>query len=147
MHLEITPLDNYTYISTNIVTKADKTKGELRQICCNLSLNIILFALLIGVYYLLIMIFYDIYNTYEGYIIKAWLIPALFQVTLFRFALNFILNLCISLVLFKYTYRKNISCVVKIFFKLFIEKYMIYLNKIRLLITKYSKDFELIQIN
>ena len=112
-----------------------------------LSFNIILFALLIGVYYLLIMIFYDIYNTYEGYIIKAWLIPALFQVTLFRFALNFILNLCISLVLFKYTYKKNISCVVKIFFKLFIEKYMIYLNKIRLLITKYSKDFEYIQIN
>lgn len=147
MHLEITPLDNYTYISTNIVAKADKTKGELRQICCNLSLNIILFALLIGIYYLLIMIFYDIYNTYEGYIIKAWLIPALFQVTLFRFALNFILNLCISLVLFKYTYKKNISCVVKIFFKLFIEKYMIYLNKIRLLITKYSKDFEYIQIN
>ena len=43
MHLEITPLDNYTYISTNIVTKADKTKGELRQICYHLSLNIILF--------------------------------------------------------------------------------------------------------
>ena len=147
MHLEITPLDNYTYISTNLVKTADKTKGDLRQICCNLSLNVLLFALLIGVYCLLIILFYDIYNTYEGYIIKAWLIPALFQVTLFRFALNFMLNLCISFVLFKYTYKKNISCVVKLFFKLFIEKYMIYLNKIRLLITKYSKDFEFIQIN
>ena len=141
---EIVPNDNYTYISSKTIsTKTHNPDNS--KIILNFVINFILFTLLIGLYYLILVVFHDIYTTYEGFIVKAWLIPALFQVTVFKFVLSYALDLVIATILFRWGNKKRSFCLVKVVFALCIEKYMVYLNKIRLLITKYYKEFEFIQ--
>ena len=141
---EIVPNDNYTYISSKKISMKESNPDNWK-ILLNFAFNILLFALLIGLYYLILVVFHDIYTTYEGFIIKAWLIPALFQVTVFKFVLSYVLDLMIAIVLFRWRNKKRSSCLIKVMFSLCIERYMVYLNKIRLLITKYYKEFEFIQ--
>lgn len=142
---EIEQIENYTYISKNDFNKKEKEDTDCRNIIKNISLNIFLFGLLIGLYVIIVIVFHDIYQTYEGFIINAWLIPALFQVTLFRFAINYLFDLIITLILFKHINKRKTNKCLRVIFYLFIEKYMIYLNKIRLIISKYDKEFEFIQ--
>lgn len=142
---EIEQTENYTYISNNKFNQKDEEDTDCNNIIKNIALNLFLFGLLIGLYILIIIIFHNIYGTYEGFIIKAWLIPALFQVTLFRFAINYLLDVIITLILFKYIYKRKTNKCLRLIFYIFIEKYMIYLNKIRLIISKYDKEFQFIQ--
>ena len=67
-----------------------------------------------------------------------------FQIIVFNFIIHYLFALFTSFVIFKY-YGYNKKNCQKIIFNLFIEKYMIYIYRIRLLIKKYNKELEFIE--
>lgn len=142
-NLEIETLENYTYISTDSMNnQLHKTSSESNKIFINLIATLIVLLLLTLVDFGLISI-YLLMEEFETNLIYYYcLIPILCQITIFNFIWNYFFNLIISVIIFnRYGYEKK-NCFYKIFFKLFIEKYIKYIYKIRLLINKYNKELE-----
>ena len=143
-NLEIETLENYTYISTDSMNnQLPNTSSESNKIFVNLIATLIVLILLTLVDFGLIFIFQnkDERINDRAFIIY-YLIPVLVQLTFINFIMNYIFSLLISKYIFKYYgYEKN-KCIHKMIFKLFVEKYIKYIYRIRLLINKYTKELE-----
>ena len=141
--LDIESQKNYSYIPSNklyknqIISLYNKSKIEMTII-----VNILLFILLVLIDIFIIIIFNEIYEKYEDHIITCWLIPVIIQITIFNFIINYLFALLCSFLLFNYYNKRNMNSFLRFIFNLFVEKYMIYFYKIRVLINKYNYQFE-----
>ena len=134
---------NYTYILSNDIsfnqlsTTYNKTKIAIIRL-----INISLFASLLIIDIIILIIFNRIFEEYENYIIKNWLIPVLVQIFIINFIINYLFAVIASFLLFSYYKKRNNNCCFKVIFSILVEKYMRYLFKMRALINKYYREFE-----
>ena len=149
-NLEIETLENYTYISTDSINnQLHKTSSESNKIFINLIVTLLLLFLLTLVNLGLDLIYVLLKNKFDGFdrfddFVCFCLFTVLAQITIFNFILNYLFDLFISFLIFKsFGYQKS-NCCYKILYKFFIEKYIKYIYKIRLLINKYNKELEFI---
>ena len=138
--MEIESLENYTYISTDSVNnQLSNTSSESNKIFTNLIATFILLLLLTFVDYELIQIYGKTQPD------KHFFIVVVFQITVNNFFLNYIYSIIISYYIFnRYGYEKK-ECFHKIIVKLFVEKYIKYIYRVRLLIKKYSRELEFME--
>jgi hypothetical protein len=141
--LDIESQKNYSYIPSNKLSKNTIVLADNKsKIGMTIMVNIILFFILLIIDMLILLIFNNIYEEFEEHIISIWLLPVIFQITIFNFIINYLFALLSSIFLFNYYgKRKKKNCICFIF-NLFIEKYMIYFYKIRAFINKYNYHFK-----
>ena len=143
INLYIETQKNYSYIFSNdisnnqLITTYNKSKLMAIKLI-NISLLLTLLIIDIGI----AIVLNRMYEEYDNYIIINWLIPTLFQILIINFIINYLFALFSSFLLFSYYDKKNNNCFYKIIFNIFVEKYMRYLFKIRMLINKYYREFE-----
>ena len=138
----IVKLPQYTFFNEKQNTNLkDKDKREI----CQLILTIISVLLLVGffsiVYFYIFIIFADIYQRYELYIVKSWLVPSLINIIIVRFFTTYIKNLCFMIVIKLFYKRRKNYCIINLLFRFVVPKYLIYIYKTRNIITKYYSDF------
>ena len=140
-NLEIEALENYTYISTDeIINKKINSNSNSNKVLLNISMNIILLILFllasIGIFLSYKML--NAGNIDNTDIFIFFLIGSF----ILDFFIYFIISLLIAFCLPKlYGYKKK-NWHNKLIFNLFIEKYIVYFYRIRLLLIKYHKEFE-----
>ena len=134
---EIEKTENYTFIS--LINP--KESGDGCRIFKAMIMDIILVFLLAVLYTIIFNLFTYVYQEYEGNLISAWLIPSIINITIVSFIINYGVNLIRAFMLIHFSGKRKNNCFMKLIFALFIEKYLVYLNKIRMLITKYPEDF------
>ena len=143
INLYIETQKNYSYIFSNdisnnqLITTYNKSKLMAIKLI-NISLLLTLLIIDIGI----AIVLNRMYEEYDNYIIINWLIPTLFQILIINFIINYLFALFSSFLLFSYYDKKNNNCLYKVIFNIFVEKYMRYLFKIRMLINKYYREFE-----
>lgn len=145
-NLEIETLENYTYISTDSMNnQLRNTSSESNKIFSNLITTLILLIILTLVDLGLIVVYNEIKeNKEKGDYLFNCIIPVIAQITIFNFLLNYFYSLIISLFIFKCYGKDKKNCIYKMIFKIFVEKYIKYIYKIRRLINKYNKELNFI---
>ena len=141
--LDIDSQKNYSYIPSNKLSKNTIVSTDNKsKLGMTIMVNIILFFTLLIIDIFIILVFKSIYEEYEERIISSWLLPVIFQITIFNFIINYLFALLSSIFLFNfYGKRKKKNCI-SFIFNIFVEKYMIYFYKIRALINKYNYHFK-----
>ena len=150
-NLEIETLENYTYISIGSL------KSQIHN--SNSESNIVFGSHITTLVILLLLTIIDfglicMYELIEGKIEKenpkvndyfyGCILPALAQIIIFNFIINYLLALLISAIIFRFYGYHRRKCL-RIIFKLFIEKFIRYIYRIRLLMKKYYKELEYIE--
>ena len=142
-NLEIESLDNYTFISNfTVINYLRSSNNDSYKIMKNILINLLFLCILIIVNFLLICVLKNIENKLNWH---YWYILIFVQLILVNFLAHFVLCLFISFMLFHYYGKHKKNYMIKMFFKIFVEKYMRYLFKIKLLIQKYDKEFQFIK--
>ena len=107
-----------------------------------INVNIALFLLLLSLVIIILFIDKLILNYFGLYSIRIWM-PASFFVYFIVYPLfYFILSLIASILLFKRYHLRNKAYHYKILYRIFVDKTMIYIFKVRNYITKYKKELE-----
>lgn len=86
--------------------------------------------------------FADIYERYQFYIVKVWLVPSLVNLTLVRLATSFVQNLAYILVVIYFYKTRYQTKLTKFLFKFIIPKYLIYTYKVQMMLNKYDKQLK-----
>jgi len=138
-NLEIETMDNYTYISTDSLKNVARhnSTSEFYKIIINISSTFILLFLLALVDLGLVLLY-----MYKSKEYSIWMVA--FQVIIFNLFVNYIFSLFISLLIFNCYGIEKKNFFNKMVFKLFVEKYIKYIYRIRLLMNKYSKELDFI---
>ena len=143
INLYIETQKNYSYLFSNdisinhLITAYNKSK-----LMAIIIINISLLVTLLIIDIIIIIVLNKMYEEFDNYIIINWLIPSLFQMLIINFIINYLFALFSSFLLYSYYDKRNNNCFYKVIFNIFVEKYMRYLYKIRLLINKYYREFE-----
>lgn len=136
-NLEIEALENYTYISTDkMINKLNKINSNSNRILINLFINFILFIFLILITQGLFHLYFQTKSVFHLFYI---FISTIFIGNLIIYFLICFITPCL---ISKYYGKRKKNCLNKLIFKLFIEKHILYLYKMRLLLIKYHKEFD-----
>jgi hypothetical protein len=142
----ISPQSNYSYLPEDSFTNIKKGKNAQKESSKILFKFIFISALLmIIVVLLIIFILYlvkTVLNTFDEFILKAWIIPIIFIITILNFILYYIKMLIGSIVLYHGYHLRKKRCIIKCLFWLFVDKTMIQIYKVKNLISKYKKEFD-----
>ena len=145
-NLSIEELESYTYISTEaMISKLKHINTSWTKLLKNLITNIILFIILVMINVGLVLLStYKVGIKNEASNKPKWLMEIFFVSftidVIFFYAKCFYISIRISNL-----YGKKVSnCFYKLLFKLFVEKYLRYLYRMRLLIMKYKKELDFI---
>ena len=145
-NLQIETLENYTYISTDSMnSQLHITSSESQKILNNTIATLFLFLLLALIDIGLINIYNNETdeNKKNNYLFFC-IFPVILQIIVFNFAVNYLYSFFISFLIFKgYGYNKT-NCFCKMIFKLFVEKYIKYIYRVRLIINKYHRELDFI---
>jgi hypothetical protein len=147
-NLEIETLENYAYISTDSINnqinnnkkKSSNSKKIYQSLISTLILLLFLTIINLGLYFF--MKYFIVKDCFEDY--NLFVLFFFLQIVAFNFIIHYLFSLFISFFIFNY-YGYNKKNCQKLIFDLFIEKYMIYIYRIRLLIKKYNKELEFIK--
>ena len=143
-NLEIEVLDNYTYISTDKMTnKLKYANSSSNKMFLNIFTNIITLILLVLVTQGLFIIYFQI-NKEDEDKEKIFYVSIFIIIFIIDLVIYYLISLFIAFSIPKLYGKKKKNCLNKLIFKLFIEKYIVYLYKMRLLLIKYHKEFEYI---
>ena len=147
-NLEIETLENYTYISTDSMNKQLVNRNsESNKIFLNLLVTLIVLLILtiadFGLISVQKLIKDDNDDDLERFYLTCFL-PVAFQIVIFNFIFNYIFSFIASVCLFKFYGYEKTNCFYKLMFKIFVEKYIKYIYRIRLLMNKYNKELDFI---
>jgi len=148
-NLEIETLENYTYISIDsMVSQIHNSNSESNIVfgshITTLFLLLLLTVIDFGLIYMYELIEVEIKKKEANNYFFECIIPALAQIIIFNFIINYLLALLISIIIFRFYGYHRRNCL-RIIFKLFIEKFIRYIYRIRLLMKKYYKELEFIE--
>ena len=148
-NLEIETLENYTYISIDsMVSQMHNSNSESNIVfgshITTLFLLLLLTVIDFGLIYMYELIEVEIKKKEANNYFLECIIPALAQIIIFNFIINYLLALLISVIIFRFYGYHRRNCL-RIIFKLFIEKFIRYIYRIRLLMKKYYKELEFIE--
>ena len=138
-NLEIESMDNYTYISTDSIKNLSRhnSTSEFYKIIINISITFILLFLLALVDLGLALLYISSSKKYS-------ILTVALQVIIFNLFVNYIFSLFVSVFIFNCYGIEKKNFFNKLIFKLFVEKYIKYIYRIRLLMNKYSKELDFI---
>ena len=138
-NLEIESMDNYTYISTDSIKNLSRhnSTSEFYKIIINISITFILLFLLALVDLGLALLYISSSKKYS-------ILTVAIQVIIFNLFVNYIFSLFVSVFIFNCYGIEKKNFFNKLIFKLFVEKYIKYIYRIRLLMNKYSKELDFI---
>ena len=151
-NLEIENLENYTYISTDSMNnQLSNTTSESNKIFMNLIATFIVLLLLSLVDIGLIIIANILQEREEreeeeeGNNIEFFFMIVMIQIIVINFIINYFYSLNITFYIFNNYGKKKKNGFHKMVFKFFVEKYIKYIYRIRLLINKYTKELEFME--
>ena len=141
----ISPQFNYVYFPSNsfnskgnnIISKED-TKDIYNFILISIIL-LLVFACLLTILFISI---HQLLIIFGAFIINAWIIPLIIIFTVVSFVLYFIKILIGSFLLFHFYHWRKKGWFYRILYLVFVDQSMIYVYKVRNLITKYKKEFD-----
>jgi len=134
-NISIIKIENYLEFNKNDSNQKGKEFPLL--IIVTMILGLIFFFLL----FISIIIIKYLMNIYEYFMVKIWILCTFLVLFVFYFLFYFIKIGIASILLFScYNKRKN-GCFIKLLFRIFVDKNLIYMFKIRNYITKYRREF------
>ena len=134
-NISIIKIENYLEFNKNDSNQKGKEFALL--IIVTMILGLIFFFLL----FISIIIIKYLMNIYEYFMVKIWLLCTFLILFVLYFLFYFIKIGIASILLFNcYNKRKN-GCLIKLLFRIFVDKNLIYMFKIRNYITKYRREF------
>lgn len=126
------------YITCNENAESSHTGKEFKLlVIMTLILGIIFFSLL----FLSVIIIKTLMNEFEYFMVKTWLLCTILILFVFYFLIYLVKIIIASILLFNFYSRRNRGCFIKFMFKIFVDKNLIYIFKIRNYITKYRREF------
>ena len=150
-NLEIENLENYTYISTDSMNnQISNTTSESNKIFMNLIATFIVLLLLSLVDIGLIIVANILQEKEEEEEeeekdINVFFMIVMIQIIVINFIINYFYSLNITFYIFNNYGKKKKNGFHKMVFKFFVEKYIKYIYRIRLLINKYTKELEFME--
>jgi len=146
-NLDIETLEGFTYISTNtMIDKLNHINAKSNKMLLNIFTGVILIIILLLINFsLMIMQMGEGYKNIKKIQVSEILLT-IFIVSIFvNFYIHRIICLFISFSIHRFYGKKKRNCCYELIFEIFLEKYIIYLYKIRLLIAKYQKEFNFME--
>ena len=129
-------MDSFDSINDN------KEEKEINKTIYNyIIISAICFFIFILLLILILVLFRIILERFGTFILKTWLVPALFIVIVLNYLLYYAKIAIGTFLLFHCYHLRNRGRFFKILFWIFVDKTMIYKYKIRNFITKYQKEF------
>ena len=80
-------------------------------------------------------------NEFEYFMVKIWIFCTILILFVFYFLIHLIKIIIASILLFNSYHSRKKGCFTKLMFKIFVDKSMIYMFKVRNYITKYKREF------
>ena len=145
-NLSIEELESYTYISTEaMISKLKHINTSWTKLLKNLITNIILFIILVMINVGLVLLStYKVGIKNEASNKPKWLMEIFFVSITIDVIFFYVKCFYISIRIANLYGKKVSNCFYKLLFKLFVEKYLRYLYRMRLLIMKYKKELDFI---
>ena len=146
-NLDIESLEGFTYISTNtMIDKLNNINAKSNKMLLNILTGIILLIILMLTNFsLMIMQMGEGYKNNDKIEVSEFLLTVFFITIFVNFYIHRIICLFIAFSIHKFYGKKKRNCCYKLIFEIFLEKYIIYLYRIRLLISKYEKEFNFME--
>lgn len=142
----ISPQFNYVYFPSNSFSSQDNnnmaSKKETKDICNFIMISIILCTIFVFLLIFIIWLIRKILVIFDVFIIKAWIIPLIIIFTVVSFLLYYIKILIGSFLLFHFYHWRKKGWFYRVLYLIFVDQSMIYVYKVRNLITKYKKEFD-----
>ena len=107
---------------------------------------LILMTLVIGFIFVLLLflsviMIKKLMNEFEYFMVKIWMLCTFLVLFVVYFFIYFIKIIIASILLFNFYHSRNNGCFMKFMFKIFVDKSLIYMFKVRNYITKYKREF------
>jgi len=145
-NLDIESLEGFTYISTDaMIDKLNSIKTNSNKLIVNISTGVILILILILINFALMIIQMGEAEKDKEIPISIILLFIFLQVIIINFIIHKLICLFIAFSIHNFYGKKKRNCCYKLIFDIYYEKYIRYLYRIRLLITKYQKELNFME--
>ena len=145
-NLDIESLEGYTYISTDaMIDKINIIKTNSNKMIINIFTNVILFIIMLLVNLALLLLELGETARNPNNPIRDFFLVIFFYSIIINFIIHKVICLFIAFSIHKFYGKKKRNCCYKLIFNIYYEKYIRYLYRIRLLITKYQKELNFIE--
>ena len=145
-NLDIESLEGYTYISTDaMIDKINIIKTNSNKMIINIFTNVILFIIMLLVNLALLLLELGETARNPNNPIRNFFLVIFFYSIIINFIIHKVICLFIAFSIHKFYGKKKRNCCYKLIFNIYYEKYIRYLYRIRLLITKYQKELNFIE--
>jgi hypothetical protein len=145
-NLDIESLEGYTYISTDaMIDKINIIKTNSNKMIINIFTNVILLIIMLLVNLALLILELGETARNPNNPIRDFFLVIFFYSIIINFIIHKVICLFIAFSIHKFYGKKKRNCCYKLIFNIYYEKYIRYLYRIRLLITKYQKELNFIE--
>ena len=145
-NLDIESLEGFTYISTDaMIDKLNSIQTNSNKMIINIFTGVILVIILVLINLGLMIIQMGESNKNTKAPIEQILLAIFIEIIAINFIIHRVICIFIAFTLPKFYGKKKRNCCYKLIFNVFYEKYIRYLYRIRLLITKYQKEFNFME--
>ena len=145
-NLDIESLEGYTYISTDaMIDKINIIKTNSNKMIINIFTNAILLIIMLLVNLALLILELGETARNPNISIRDFFLVIFFYSIIINFIIHKVICLFIAFSIHKFYGKKKRNCCYKLIFNIYYEKYIRYLYRIRLLITKYQKELNFIE--
>ena len=145
-NLDIESLEGYTYISTDaMIDKINIIKTNSNKMIINIFTNVILLIIMLLVNLALLILELGETARNPNISIRDFFLIIFFESIIVNFIIHKVICLFIAFSIHKFYGKKKRNCCYELIFEIFLEKYIIYLYKIRLLIAKYQKEYNFME--
>ena len=143
-NLDIESLEGFTYISTNsMIDKLNNIKINSDKLIINIITGIVLVFIMLLINFCLMILQMDDVENIEK--INFLLFIIIIDILFVNFIIHRAICIFIAFTLPNFYGKKKRNCCYKLIFDIFYEKYIRYLYRIRLLISKYKKELNFIE--
>ena len=143
-NLDIESLEGFTYISTNsMIDKLNNIKINSDKLIINIITGIVLVFIMLLINFCLMILQMDDVKNIEK--INFLLFIIIIDILFVNFIIHRAICIFIAFTLPNFYGKKKRNCCYKLIFDIFYEKYIRYLYRIRLLISKYKKELNFIE--
>ena len=145
-NLDIESLEGFTYISTDaMIDKLNSIQTNSNKMIINIFTGVMLVIILILINFGLMIIQMGETNKNPGAPIEKILLAIFIEVIVINFIIHRAICFFIAFSIHNFYGKKKRNCCYKLIFDIYYEKYIRYLYRIRLLITKYQKEFNFME--
>ena len=145
-NLDIESLEGYTYISTDaMIDKINIIKTNSNKMIINIFTNVILLIIMLLVNLALLILELGETARNPNISIRDFFLIIFFESIIVNFIIHKVICLFIAFSIHKFYGKKKRNCCYKLIINIYYEKYIRYLYRIRLLITKYQKELNFIE--